>query len=396
MQDELNDLLQSCWLSNFGKYATQLEKRLEDFLGVKHIRTVPNATTGLMILLATLPKNTEVLVPSFAFPATVHAIVHARLRPRFVDVDPETFNISIADAAAKITPATSALLAVNVFGNPCPMAELHALAEKSRLKLFFDSAPALGSKHNGTLLGSFGDAEVFSMSGTKIVTAGEGGFISTNDESLAHKIDYLRNYGLSADQKECRLIGFNGKLSEWHAVMALKSLDRLEENLTRRRQIAQIYRRRLRELPGLTFQAVMPCNEVNNWVFAIKIDPDQFGASADDCQDFLAARSIDTKRYYRPVLHETGAYRAFDCEISPQSEVLADRVLCLPVHAGLSDGQVERVCNTIIELQQNSHKSGKNGFSIMTVQATLQNQEHIDTNLLIVENEKMPIPYLCE
>ncbi|MGH7492147.1 MAG: DegT/DnrJ/EryC1/StrS family aminotransferase [bacterium] len=398
IQDELSDLLQSRWLSNFGKYATQLEKRLEGFLGVKYVRTVPNATTGLMILLATLPKNTEVLVPSFTFPVTGHAIVHARLRPRFVDVDPETFNISVEDAAAKISPETSAILAVHTFGNPCRIAELQALAERYHLKLFFDSAPALGSKCHGKLLGSFGDAEVFSMSGTKIVTAGEGGFIATNDERLVLDIDCLRNYGINTNQRNCRLIGYNGKLSELNAVLALKSLDRLNENILRRHQIAAIYKTRLCRIPGLTFQMSMPYNEINNWTFAVQMHPEQFGANADDCQDFLATRNIDTKRYYHPALHQAGAYRAFDGEVLPQSECLANHVLCLPVHSDLTDGQVEKVCKTIIDFQEESKKLWQNSSSAKLAQMALQNPSLLHPNLRLIENEKSasPLPIMID
>jgi len=352
IQDELVEILQSGQLSNFGKYSRLLECKLQEKLGVRHVFTVPNATTGLQIVLSSLAPRSEVLVPSFTFPATVHAIVHANLIPRLVDVDPETFNISLPSLRKQITSRTAAILAVNVFGNPCHIAELEALAEAKNIKLFFDSAAAIGTKYRGRCLGSHGDAEVFSLSATKVVNAGEGGFIATSNDLLAEQIACVRNYGFCLDRSDCLFVGCNGKLSEVHALFALKSLARMEANIRRRRAIAEIYKCRLQSIPGLSFQRETANGEMNYCNFAVRLKEVQFGTDSTNLSQYLAEHNIETKKYFLPV-HKTRAFHNMCCEPLPGSEALAHHVLCLPMHPNLMDEQVERIC----EVMLNFHKS---------------------------------------
>lgn len=363
LQAELNDLLRSCILSNFGKHVTELETRLAELLGVKYVRTVPNATTGLMMVLSTLPKGSEVLVPAFTFPATAHAIMHMGLQPRFVDADLDTFNISVEDAAAKINEKTSAILGVHVFGNPCHIIELETLARKHDLKLFFDAAAATGSEYHSKLLGANGDAEVFSLSGTKVVSAGEGGFITINDDELARRINWLRNYGYNEDRSDCPVIGFNGKLSELPALLALKSLERMPENLAYRRKLAVQYRERLQGIEGLAFQVETQDSLPNYFTMALQIDPAKFGCSSKAIQDRLDEKNIETKRYFAPVLHRTSAYRAFDSGDLRSSEQLAERSLCLPLHTRLSEEEVDLICDELIGLHERYQTRHKNKAS---------------------------------
>jgi len=352
IEAELKGLLQGCILSNFGKHVTQLETRLTELLCVKHVLTAPNATTGLMMVLSTLPKGSEVLLPSFTFPATAHAIMHMQLQPRFIDADLDTFNISVEDAASKITAKTAAILAVHVFGNPCRVAELEALARKHRLKLFFDAAAATGSEYHDQLLGANGDAEVFSLSGTKVVSAGEGGFITTNDEKLAQRINWLRNYGYDEKRSDCLEIGFNGKLSELQAIFALKSLDRMPANLAHRRKLVAQYRDRLEGVAGVTFQEPTEHSRPNYFTLALQIDPEKFGCSAEAIQTHLNGFNIESKRYFAPTLHRTSAYRAFDSGDLHNSGQLADRSLCLPLHTRLQEGEVDLICDELIDLHE--------------------------------------------
>jgi dTDP-4-amino-4,6-dideoxyglucose len=361
---ELKGLLQSGILSNFGKHVAELETRLAALLGVKYVRTVPNATTGLMMVLSTLPKGSEVLVPAFTFPATAHAIMHMGLQPRFVDADLNTFNISVEDAAAKITEKTSAILGVHVFGNPCRIAELEALAREHDLKLFFDAAAAMGSEYHSKLLGANGDAEVFSLSGTKVVSAGEGGFITTNDEELAQRINELRNYGYNEDRSDCVAVGFNGKLSELQAILALKSLERMPENLAHRRKLAAQYQDRLEGIAGLTVQTPTADSLPNYFTMALQIDPSKFGCSAEAIQVHLNEMNIETKRYFAPVLHRTSAYRAFDSGDLRNSEQLAERSLCLPLHTRLREEEVDFICDELVALHE-LHRPRNNGKASM-------------------------------
>ncbi|MCI0696006.1 DegT/DnrJ/EryC1/StrS family aminotransferase [candidate division KSB1 bacterium] len=348
LQNVLNDILKSGMLSNFAKYTKKLENQLRETLEVKHALTVSNGTTGLEILLSTLPKDTEVLVPSYTFPSVVHAISLAHLKPKFVDIDRETCNISLQDVKLKINRnTTSAILAVNVFGNPCQIKELEDIAKQYQVRLFFDSAAAIGSKYFDRLLGSFGDAEVFSLSGTKVVTAGEGGIITTNDDNLAKELDCKRNYGYNKVERDCLYIGFNGKLSELNASIALWSLGDMERNIAWRRKIAEIYYQRLKKIPGIYFQKILDGCETNFCTFAIEIDAQQFGLEALVAQECLKEEGFETLRYFCPPMHLTRAYKEFSHLRLEQSETLSQRNLCLPIHTHLSAEQANVICDAI-------------------------------------------------
>ena len=307
LQNVFNDILKSGMLSNFAKYTKKLESQLCEILEVKHALTVANGTTGLEILLSTLPKDSEVLVPSYTFPSAVHAISLSHLKPRFIDIERKTYNICLQDVKLKISNKTSAILAVNVFGNPCEIKELEEITKHYQVKLFFDSAAAIGSKYRRRPLGSFGHAEVFSLSGTKIVTAGEGGVITTNDDDLAQELDCKRNYGYNKVEKDCLYIGFNGKLSELNAIIALWSLHDMERNIAIRQKIAAIYYDHLKSIPGIHFQRILDGCETNFCTFAIEIDPHKFGLDASVLQECLKEEGIVTLRYFCPPMHKRGS-----------------------------------------------------------------------------------------
>jgi len=354
LKEEINDVFKSCMISNFSKYSEQLECRLQSTMEVKHALTISNGSTGLDMLILTLPKNSEVLVPSYTFPATVHAIAHAHLRPIFVDVDETTYNIYLQDVESKITPNTSAILAVNVFGNPCRIEELETLAKKYHLKLFFDSAAAIGSKYRGRYLGAFGDAEVFSLSGTKVVTGGEGGVITTNDDELAEKLDCLRNYGYSKREKDCLYVGFNGKMSEPNAIFALWSLRQMQNEIAARQKIAEVYYERLKNLPGIHFQKILDASETNFCIFAITIDPQRFGLTAPAVRECLKAEGIEALRYYCPPMHQTKAYKDFNDLRLEHSETLSQQNLCLPMHSRLTVNHARKVCSALEKIHANA------------------------------------------
>jgi len=344
LQNELNDVFKSSWITNFAKYSERLENRLVELLKVKHVLTVANATTGLHMLLSTLPENSEVIVPSYAFPATVNAVVHAHLKPVFVDVERSICHISIKEVQEKITPSTSAILAANTFGSPCRIEELEAIAKRHQIKLFFDSATAIGAQYRSRPLGAFGDAEVFSLSATKIVTAGEGGFITTQSDELALELRCKSNYGYSKCEQDCLYIGFNGKMSEFNAIIALWSLRNLEHEITWRKKIAAIYYERLQTVPGINFQKILAEGKTNFCAFAVEIDADDFGLDAVTVQEILKREGIDTLRYFYPPMHKTKAYHEFNDIHLVQTEALSRGNLCLPMHAHLTVEQAYAVC----------------------------------------------------
>jgi dTDP-4-amino-4,6-dideoxygalactose transaminase len=357
LQNELNDVFKSSWITNFAKYSERLEHQLVELLKVKHVLTVANATTGLQMLLSILPKGSEVIVPSYTFPATVNAVVHAHLKPMFVDVERSTCHISVKEVREKITRNTSAILAANTFGSPCRIAELEAIAEQHNLKLFFDSATAIGAVYHGRPLGAFGDAEVFSLSATKIVTAGEGGFITTQSDELARELRCKSNYGYDKNEQDCLYVGCNGKMSEFNAIIALWSLRNLERELSWRQKIATIYYERLQSVPGIKFQKILAEGKTNFCAFAVEIDPDEFGLEAATVQEILKRQGIDTLRYFFPPMHKTKAYHEFNKIHLEHTEALSQRNLCLPMHARLTVEQAHTVCDALKSIQVRGRKA---------------------------------------
>lgn len=360
LQSELNDLCQSGMITCFAKYSKELERSLSDLLEVKHVLAISNGSAALQILLSTLPPDSDVLVPSYTFPSTAHAVALAGLKPKFVDVDNATYNICLQDIESQITPHTSAILAVNVFGNPCQIEELETLAKKYRLKLFFDSAAAIGSKYRGRYLGAFGDAEVFSLSGTKIVNGGEGGVITTNSDELAEKLDCIRNYGYSKREKDCLYVGVNGKMSELNAIFALWSLRKMQNEIAARREIAAVYYANLKDIHGITFQKILDDSEPNFCTFAIAIDPHGFGLTASVVLECLKEEGIETLRYFCPPMHKTMAYQQFNHFCLPHSETLSQQNLCLPMHSKLTIAQAHQVCSALERLHDHAGKITKN------------------------------------
>jgi dTDP-4-amino-4,6-dideoxygalactose transaminase len=361
LKEEINDVLKSCRISNFSKYSEQLlQCRLQSILDVKHALAIPNGSCGLNMLILSLPRNSEVLVPSYTFPSTVHAVALAGLKPRFVDVDETTYNICLQAVESQITPNTSAILAVNVFGNPCQIKELEILAKKNNLKLFFDSAAAIGAKYRGRYLGSFGDAEVFSLSGTKVVTGGEGGVITTNNDELAEKLDCIRNYGYSKREKDCLYVGINGKMSELNAIFALWSLRNMQNEIAARREVVEVYYDRLQKLPGINFQKILDEAESNFCTFAITIDSQRFGLTAAVVLERLKEQGIETLRYFCPPMHKTRAYKDFNHLRLEHSEVLSEQNLCLPMHSKLTIEQAHQVCSALVRLHDEAGKIAKN------------------------------------
>jgi dTDP-4-amino-4,6-dideoxygalactose transaminase len=364
IRDQIEDVFKSGILTNFGKYNCLLEKQLAEYLGVDFALTVPNASTAFQILLAELPKNSEVIVPSFTFPATVHAIVHAGLCPVFVDIDRATYNLSIEGTLDNINTNTSAILAVHVFGNPCDVDALEQIARENQIKLFFDAASAFGSKYRSRRIGGCGDAEVFSLSGPKILTAGEGGVITTRDKALAEKIRRQRNYGFSSDKTDCLYVGYNGKLSELSAILALSSLGKIDEQIALRRNLAKTYRNELATIDGIHFQTVLDECEFDYSFFAIELNPDRFGATARELKDRLKSAGIEAIRYFNPPVHKMIAYKKFNSLKLENTERLCENILCLPMHTNLNVDQVRRVCGAIKRTHEIAHKQPREGVGV--------------------------------
>ena len=263
----LGEALDRRWLTNSGPIVQEFERRLADFLGVKHCIAICNATIALEIAIRALGLTGEVIVPSFTFVATAHCLQWLGLKPVFCDVDPETHNLDAEQIERLITPQTSGILPVHLWGRPCDIEQLDEIACRHKLALIFDAAHAFGCSHKGRMIGSFGDVEVFSFHATKFFNTFEGGAATTDDDDLAEKMRLMRNFGF-AGYDEVNSVGTNGKMAEVAAAMGLSSLARLEEFISTNKLNYESYRSSLSGVPAVE---VIDYNEAerNNFQYVV-------------------------------------------------------------------------------------------------------------------------------
>jgi dTDP-4-amino-4,6-dideoxygalactose transaminase len=342
-----DELLDRRWLTNDGPLAREFEERIAELTGVRHCVAVSSGTTALEILARATELKGEVILPSFTFVGTAHAMVWSGLTPRFCDVDPRSHTLDPGRVEALIGPRTAAILAVHLWGRPCDVQALADIAARHRLKLFFDAAHAFASAHEGRMIGRFGDAEVFSFHATKIVQSGEGGALVTDDPELANRARLLRNFGFR-DYDDVAALGTNGKFSELSAAMGLTSLESLDEFLAANRRNYEHYRSGLEGLDGLTLS---PSQEGwNHQYVVLEVDPEAAGLTRDELRRVLWAEGVLARRYFYPGAHAMEPYRALypDAGLAlPTTLRLAERVLCLPTGSAVDIGEIDAVCAII-------------------------------------------------
>lgn len=345
-------ILESGMLTN-GPYVRELEKQAADYLGVRECVAVSSCTAGLMLVIRALGLSGEVIVPSFTFAATAHAVAWNGLRPRFTDIDPETLTLSPTEAFRMIGVRTSAILATHVFGTPCYVEALATVANRVGIALLFDAAHAFGSLHGGVHVGGFGDAEVFSLSPTKVLTSVEGGIIATNNDLLAERCRVGRDYGNPGDY-DCRFVGLNARMSEIHAAVALDSLEDLEPRIASRNRVAALYRTGLSGIRGLSFPEVPATDRSTFKDFTVLVDADEFGIDAAAAAEALAAEGVETRRYYSPPVHSMKSYRSLS-GLNGRLDVterVSRQVLTLPLWSGMTDAEISGVARAITRIQK--------------------------------------------
>jgi dTDP-4-amino-4,6-dideoxygalactose transaminase len=336
-----------------GEYLKAFEKAVREHLGVKHAVAVSSCTSGLMLTYRSLGLTGDVIVPSFTFMATVSAMVWAGLRPIYVDVDAGTTNMDPAVVEAAITPETSAIVAVHNFGNPAEIDALKAIADKHGLKLIFDAAHGFGALYQGQPVGKQGDANIFSLSPTKLLITGEGGIVATNNDELAEKIVMGREYGNSGSY-DSAFAGLNSRMPEFNALLGLRSMVRLEDAAQSRNLAAEQYQEMLGHLPGVHFQQIRPGNRCSYKDLSIVFDPDQFGLTRDELGVAMAAENIDTRKYYEPPVHRQTAYQHFySGQALPSTEWLSRNSLSFPMWSNMEPQVVMNIAGAIQRVYQN-------------------------------------------
>ena len=340
-----------------GPVVRRLETSVRDALLVDNAVAVSCCTSGLMLALKCLGLSGKVALPSFTFFATAHAVVWNGLEPVFVDIEPDTWNMSpeALKRALEEDEGISAVLPVHVFGNPCDVDALEELAGDRGMSLVYDSAHAMGARVGNRCVGCFGDAEVFSLSPTKIVVAGEGGVITTPDDELAEQLRAGRDYGNRGDYDPV-FVGLNARMSEFHAALAMESFQMLEENVLRRNAIADKYAEGLSCLPGITPQAIREGNRSTFKDLTVLVNEERFGLSRDALSWYLSRKGIDSRKYYDPPVHRTKAYRErwgmkYD-EFLPVTNKLSRQALSLPIWSHMELGLVD----SVVESVQGAHE----------------------------------------
>jgi dTDP-4-amino-4,6-dideoxygalactose transaminase len=350
---DVEKILASGRLTN-GTFVREFEAAAAAYLGVPHCVAVSSCSVGLALTLRALHLDGDVILPSFTFHATAHCALWNNLRPVFVDCDPGSFCISPEAVRAQISPKTSAILAVHVFGHPAPVSELDESAAQYNLPVICDAAHAFGSKVREAHVGSSGIAEVFSFSPTKLVVAGEGGLITTRDAVLAERLRAARNYGDTGNY-DPELPGLNGRMSEFHAALALRGLDTLEARIARRNQIRIRYEERLGHIPGLRFQKISAHHRSTCKDFCILVDDTEFGCSRDQLFRSLMGANIEVKRYFWPPVHRQKIYRQlWDKRPLPVTDCVSERILNLPIYSSLRDSEIDKICDAILQIHDYS------------------------------------------
>lgn len=345
----MNDMLDRRWLSNGGPFEVEFERRIAEMVGVKHCIAMCNATVALEIATRALGLSGEVIVPSFTFVATAHALQWQQITPVFADIDPVTHTIDPDAVERMITPRTTGIVGVHLWGRGCQVDRLQEIARRRNLKLLFDAAHAFGCTHGGQPIGGFGDAEVFSFHATKFVNAFEGGAVVTNNDDLAQKMRLMKNFGFRG-YDDVVYVGVNGKMNEASAAMGLTSMESMGSFMEHNRRNYARYQDGIRGVPGVRLLAYNERERNNYQYIVLEIDQSQARLTRDQLMIVLHAERLLARRYFYPGVHRMEPYRSYFPHadlLLPQTERVVQQVLCLPTGTAVDEATVDKVCGLV-------------------------------------------------
>jgi dTDP-4-amino-4,6-dideoxygalactose transaminase len=345
----LVEIWESKQVTNNGPFHKRFENELAKFLEVEHVNLFTNATLALVVGLEALRISGEVITTPYSFVATTHALQWNGITPVFCDIDKRTFNIDPDKIEALITPNTSAIMPVHVYGRPCETEKIQSIADKYGLKVIYDAAHAFGVSVKDRNLLLQGDMSILSFHGTKLFTTFEGGAIITKDEKLKKRIDFLKNFGF-ADELTVVGPGINGKMNELQAAIGLLSLEIVREEIEKRKVISKTYLNNLAGIRGITTFDLPDDVAYNYAYFPILIDESKFGAGRDSVYEELKKNNIFSRRYFYPLISNMPTYRnlpSAGANNLPAANRVADQVLCLPIYGVLDISSVKFICNRI-------------------------------------------------
>lgn len=351
--DEFNEYLKDIWnrkwLTNNGHYHQELEKALCEYLKVPYLSLFTNGTIPLLCALQALRITGEVITTPYSFVATTHSLWWNNIKPVFVDIDPDTFNLDPDKIEAAITPQTTAIMPVHVYGNPCDTKRIQEIADKYGLKVIYDAAHAFGVEVNGKSILEEGDISTLSFHATKVYNTIEGGALICHDEKTKKRIDYLKNFGF-AGETEVVAPGINGKMDEIRSAYGLLNLKQVDKAIEARHQVARQYREALKDVEGITFMDDMPRIRHNYAYFPIFVDKEEYGMTRDELYFKMKEQNIWGRRYFYPLISDFSTYRGLESarkENLPIAHKIADTVICLPIYHTLTTDDVNRVIDCI-------------------------------------------------
>ncbi len=351
LYERLDDILERRWLTNGGPYVQAFETRVREMCNVKECVATCNGSIALEILIRALGMTGEVIVPAYTFVATAHALQWQEIKPVFCDVDPKTHNLDPARVEELITPRTTGIIGVHLWGNPCDVEALEEIAKRRGLKLMFDAAHAFACSHKGKMIGGFGEAETFSFHATKFFNTFEGGAIVTNDSELAEKMRLMRNFGFKSKDKVIYL-GSNGKMTEICAAMGLTSFDAMDDFIASGARNYEHYSKHIARIPGLSVVPHDTSEACNYHYMVVQVDEALAGLSRDDLVKVLEAENVLARRYFYPGVHRMEPYLSLQPMaglVLPVTEELSRTIMVLPTGDAFSVEEIDRLVNVVEE-----------------------------------------------
>lgn len=348
--ESLKEIWESKWLTNNGSFHQEFEKKLADFLGVKYISLFSNGTLALITALQVLRITGEVITTPYSFVATTHSLNWNGIRPAFCDIEEDHLCLNPEKLEVLITPKTTAILPVHVYGNPCNVHRIQEIADIYGLKVIYDAAHAFGVEVDGTSVANFGDLSVLSFHATKIFNTIEGGAIVCHDEKTKRRIDFLKNFGF-ADEVTVVGLGINAKMNELQAAYGMIQLKYINTAIEKREKLSKLYRGRFKDVPGISLLKLREDIKYNYAYFPVFINSREFGNSRDSIYSKLKEKNIYSRRYFYPLISQFPTYRGLPSASAanlPVAEKVTQEVLCLPLYPDLSNDEINKIVDIIL------------------------------------------------
>ena len=356
---KIDEIWDSQWLTNIGHQHREFESKVQEYLGVPNVSLFCNGTMALQLACQALRLSGEVITTPFTFAATSHVLYWNNLKPVFCDIESQSFNIDPDRIESLITPYTTAILPVHVFGHPCDIEAIETIAKRYGIRVIYDAAHCFGVEVNGESIGNFGDISMFSFHATKIFHTMEGGALTYRGSSLKERLELARNFGFKGEEKIV-VPGINGKMNEIQAAIGILMLDLIKEEIRKRKQLSVIYRERLKSIPGIDFREDILNVKHNYYNFVITVNEEEFGINRDELYIALKKYNVFTRKYFYPLCSQLQCYKQLPSSSAanlPVAEKITRTVLSLPLYGILDEEDIQRICDIVEYIHKDSHSN---------------------------------------